>query len=73
MKHLRHIYIIAVVALASCSKFLDITPDGQVKRDEMLQTTEGIEDALYGAYAQLRSATLYGENLSFSTCEVMER
>ena len=30
----------------SCDDFLDITPDGQVKRDPLLSTPEGIEDAM---------------------------
>ena len=44
----------ALTLTTSCDDFLDITPDGQVKRDELLETNEGVEDALYGAYAQLR-------------------
>ena len=71
MKQLRYIIIVLAFVLTSCNKFLDITPDGQVKRDEMLQTTEGIEDALYGVYAQLRTPSLYGENLSIYVSEVM--
>lgn len=57
----------------SCDDFLDITPDGQVKRDEQLSTAEGIEDAMYGAYSQLRSQVLYGQELSFSTLEVLSQ
>lgn len=68
-------YIIAICLgaglLTSCDNFLDITPDGQVKRDEMLETTEGIEDALYGVYAQMRQSDLYGMALSIYGIEVM--
>ena len=45
------------IAATSCEGYLDITPDGQVKRDEMLATNEGVEDALYGVYAKLRTPT----------------
>lgn len=55
----------------SCDDFLDITPDGQVKRDPMLSTAEGIEDALYGVYASMRSSSLYGQELHFSAVEIM--
>lgn len=55
----------------SCDDFLEITPEGQVKRDQLLSTEEGIEDALYGVYAQLRSTSLYGQELSFSSLEIM--
>ncbi len=57
--------------IASCDDFLDITPEGQVKRDQLLSTEEGIEDALYGVYSQLRSTSLYGQELSFSALEIM--
>ncbi|MBQ2787043.1 MAG: RagB/SusD family nutrient uptake outer membrane protein [Bacteroidaceae bacterium] len=71
------IYIFSLAALsfsiASCDDFLDITPDGQVKRDPMLSTAEGIEDAMYGVYSQLRSTSLYGQELSFSTLEIMSQ
>lgn len=75
MEMKRIIYIIGVVMCtlltASCDKFLDITPDGQVKRDEMLLTTEGIEDALYGVYAKMRSSDLYGMALSVYGIEIL--
>lgn len=60
-----------MLSVTSCDDFLDITPDGQVKREELLATQEGIEDALYGVYAQLRSSNLYGQELSYSYIEVM--
>lgn len=59
------------LALTACEDFLNITPEGQIKRDELLETPEGIEDALYGAYAQMRNQSLYGQELSFSTVELL--
>ena len=61
------------IAATSCEEFLDITPDGQVKRDEMLATNEGVEDALYGVYAKLRNTTLYGQEMYFSSLEIMSQ
>ena len=61
------------IAATSCEGFLDITPDGQVKRDEMLATNEGVEDALYGVYAKLRNNTLYGQEMYFSSLEIMSQ
>lgn len=57
----------------SCDDFLDITPEGEVKRNELLKTEEGIQDALFGVYAQLRQGSLYGQELSFSALEVMSQ
>ena len=67
-------YVVALLtafATASCESFLDITPEGQVKREDLLKTHDGIEDALYGAYARMRQASLYGQELHFSTLEIM--
>ena len=60
-------------AATSCDSYLDITPDGQVKRDELLETNEGVEDAIYGVYAKLRSTSLYGQEMYFSALEIMSQ
>jgi tetratricopeptide (TPR) repeat protein len=44
-----------------------------VKRDEMLSTNEGIEDALYGVYAKMRTNSLYVQEMYFSTLEVLSQ
>lgn len=62
-----------VLTTTSCDDFLDITPEGQVKRDPLLSTAEGIEDAMYGVYSQMRQQTLYGQELHFSTLEILSQ
>ncbi len=73
MKTIKSILSVLVcsVLLTACENFLNITPEGQAKRNELLATPEGIEDAMYGVYSQLRSNTLYGQELYFQTLEVM--
>ena len=77
MKTMKNITYIIILLLAisftttSCEGFLDITPEGQVKRDPLLSTPEGIEDALYGVYSQMRSTSLYGQEMHFSTLEIL--
>ena len=73
MKKVKYvIYLfVALLATTSCDDFLNITPDGQSKRDEQLATTEGIEDAMYGVYSQLRSSSLYGQEMYFQTLEIL--
>ena len=75
MKTFKSIIIILVCGFtfAACEDFLNITPEGQIKQSELLSTAEGIEDALYGAYSQLRGLSLYGQNLSFHTVEVLSQ
>ena len=70
MKYIIYLFV-ALFAATSCEDFLNITPDGQAKRDELLETQQGIEDAMYGVYSQMRSTTLYGQELHFQTLEVM--
>lgn len=60
-------------ASTSCEEFLNITPDGQAKREQQLSTQQGIEDAMYGVYSQLRSQSLYGQELYFSTLEILSQ
>ena len=73
MKKIKYIIylFVALFATTSCENFLDITPEGQSKRDPQLLTPQGIEDAMYGVYSQLRSTTLYGQELHFQTLEVL--
>ena len=61
MKKIINIFfvVLTVLSVTSCDDFLDITPDGQVKREELLSTSEGIEDALYGV-AQRQGAIVCG-------------
>lgn len=76
MKKMKYIICCLGVLLftsTSCSDFLDITPEGQVKRDQLLSTPEGIEDAMYGVYSQMRGQSLYGQELYFSTLEILSQ
>ena len=73
MKKIKYIIylFVALFATTSCEDFLNITPEGQSKRDPQLSTPQGIEDAMYGVYSQLRSPSLYGQELHFQTIEVL--
>ena len=74
MKKIIYIYTLLSALLfttTSCEDFLNITPDGQAKRDQLLSTPQGIEDAMYGIYSQMRSQSLYGQELHFSTLEIL--
>ena len=74
MKKIIYIYTLLSALLfttTSCEDFLNITPDGQAKRDQLLSTPQGIEDAMYGVYSQMRSQSLYGQELHFSTLEIL--
>lgn len=72
MKILKYIYVWSLLLVtAACENYLDITPEGQIKRDDLLGSADGIEDAMYGVYSQMRGQYLYGQELSFSSLDVM--
>ncbi len=74
MKKIIYIFMsVALLTTTSCEDFLNITPEGQAKRDELLSTQQGIEDALYGVYSQMRGQSLYGQELYFSTLEILSQ
>ena len=64
---------VMLLTATSCEDFLNITPDGQAKRDELLKTQQGIEDAMYGVYSQMRNQSLYGQEFYFSTLEILSQ
>ena len=67
----RGAFVLLAFLLCSCDKFLNITPEGQVSRDDILASQSGVEDALYGCYAKMRTANLYGSNMTFGTMDVL--
>lgn len=56
---------------ASCDNFLDVHPKGEVLGKELLKDRKGVENALYGIYATMRSENLYGKNMSFYTLDIL--
>lgn len=55
----------------SCDNFLDVHPDGEVLGKDLLTDRKGFENAMYGAYATMRTPTLYGKNMSYYTLDIM--
>lgn len=71
-----HYYISSIVItfsviFSSCESFLDVNPDGQEKQEELLNTRDGIESAMYGVYSKLRESSLYGASMTFKHLDVM--
>lgn len=73
MKLHYYIYILfaSIVLLSSCEDFLDVNPDGQVKKEQLLSTKDGVESAMYGVYANLRTTSLYGASLTYKHLDVL--
>ncbi|MBV7533449.1 RagB/SusD family nutrient uptake outer membrane protein [Chitinophaga sp. sic0106] len=57
--------------LMSCSKWLDVKPDSQVKDTELFSTETGFKEALSGVYSALTYEPLYGRELTFGLMGVL--
>ncbi|MHC1780650.1 MAG: RagB/SusD family nutrient uptake outer membrane protein [Bacteroidales bacterium] len=65
MKKILILLLTISVFSTSCEKFLDVNPKGEVINDDMFQSKQGCEDAVWGLYGQLKSSSLYGEYLNW--------
>ena len=62
---------VSTVMLSSCEGFLDVNPDGQEKKEQLLSTKDGVESAMYGVYAKLRTSSLYGASMTYKHLDVL--
>ena len=67
------LFILPVVMLASCSKFLDVKPKTQIDAEVAFRDEQGFMDALTGVYLNLNTDNLYGKELSFGLPEVLAK
>lgn len=56
-------------SLASCSDWLDVTPNTDVPAKELFTTENGYMSALAGLYISMTEENTYGKNLSFGLME----
>lgn len=62
MKLINKVFVPALIILstASCKKFLDVKPSGQISEDIALTSKDRIQRALTGAYSRLQVQEYYG-------------
>lgn len=65
------IIISAALACMSCSKWLDVQPQSQIKDTEMFTTESGFKEALAGVYTLLVKEDLYTNELRFGMLGVL--
>ncbi|MCD8742124.1 RagB/SusD family nutrient uptake outer membrane protein [Mucilaginibacter roseus] len=65
------IYILTLLVLTSCNKFLDVKPESEIDKEELFKTEEGYKEALNGVYTLCSSQSLYGENLTYGNLDIM--
>ena len=72
MKHtLYYILFLSMMLCSSCSDWLDVRPEKYTEENEMFSTITGFQNSLTGVYIQLKSKTLYGQNLSMGMMEYL--
>lgn len=71
MKKITIVLFSAVLLLSSCSKWLDLVPQGQSTEEMLFSSQKGFKDALTNAYIRLKSDRLYGSNLGWGAVEHM--
>ena len=55
--------VLHTLLLGACSDWLDVSPDTEKKKSEMLSKTSGFRNVLTGAYIRMKSTDLYGQEL----------
>lgn len=63
--------LITLSAFTSCKKFLNVKPEDKILEDETFSTVQGINTALNGLYINLAKNSLYGDNLTLSTVDIL--
>ena len=62
---------LSMFTLASCNDWLDITPETEVRQDDLFTSYKGYKEALAGCYTSMASRDLYGEKLTMSDIECL--
>ena len=66
MKLIRYIVTgVFALLMSSCNDWLKVEPETSVDEEKLFSTEQGFKDALAGVYADMSSASLYGQELTF--------
>lgn len=63
--------MLMLLSLGSCNSFLDIKPAGELVQDEQFKDVQGYRDAMYGIYASMAQAELYGMMMNWGFADVL--
>lgn len=72
MRNKLHIFICCLgISLAGCNHWLDVRPETEVYLEDMFANQQGFQDALIGAYFDLKDDNAYGQELMFGAIEYL--
>lgn len=60
-----------MLSTTACNDFLDVSPETEKEKVEMLSKESGYKNVLVGAYIRMKSASLYGGDLVYGTTEML--
>lgn len=63
--------IIGTLGFSSCNSWLDVSPEDDIKEEDLFATGEGFRNALNGVYKAISNAELYGRNLTWGFVDAM--
>lgn len=71
--HINIVVLLAFILLfnTSCSEWLNVKPKSEVEDEEMFATEKGYFDALMGVYVKMGEKSLYGDNLTMTTLDLL--
>ncbi len=64
---------LAILGLASCNDWLDVSPKSQIKEEEQFGRDGGYQDQLTGVYTAMSSTSMYGLNMGIGFAEVLSQ
>ena len=63
--------ICLVLGTTSCQNWLDVSPESEVKYDDLFSTKNGFKDQLTGVYTKLCDEGLYGAHLTYGMVDAL--
>lgn len=61
----------SIILLNSCNQWLEVTPQGDAKADDLLTTTEGFNSALAGVYYMMIKTDMYNGDMTYGALDVL--
>lgn len=63
--------LLCVLTISSCRKWVDVKPTDRLGENQVFTNKEGFLKALNGVYVEMCSSSLYGENMTAGTLDVL--
>ncbi|MDR1273748.1 MAG: hypothetical protein LBK12_04285, partial [Odoribacteraceae bacterium] len=67
------LFLLIASTFAACGDWLDVSPLGEVKEEDMYKTEDGFKGVLTGAYIAMTSKDLYGHHMTMQMPELLAR